>query len=847
MAVGDTRFGRRVRVTLVALAVAGLSVVMILQARELRDRLAALRETASDNAQWVVLQSEVEALKLQLAIADAQASASPQGLMDVRRWFDVLYSRIDLLRDSAVYQPLLNLPDFAREYDALQAFLDQTIPVIDGSDPGLRAALPHLAGELDAVRAAARRMTLVALLNFAERSEERRVGIQQTISGLAVLTVMLVGLLGLLAVWLLRLYRRGQDQAAAAETASLRLNTIITTSADAIVVTNRGGWIQEFNPAAERIFGYRRSEVVGQNAMTLFFPPDLDMEQRMALARRITASADGRVEPFRIELDVARRDGSLLPVEVAIAATGLVSGSVAVAFVRDISARREGEALLREARDRALTGERTKAEFIAVMSHEMRTPLNGLLGSLALLDQSDLNGDQRELVTMMRTSGQILLDHVNSVLDLSRAEAVEAVVANEPFDADQLIEDCLASQAALARAAGIRLQSLRPSGPIGVVRGDAARLRQILLNLVGNAVKFTEAGSVTLEAERHPPGPGAVEGPVEFRVVDTGPGIVETDQERVFDAFVTLDTSYGRRTGGSGLGLAIARRLARSMGGELGLESEPGEGSLFWLRLPLPAAQAPVPAAAPAATPVVAEPEAPVSVLVIEDNPISRVLAERLLAAAGHAVTVAVDGTEGLALAARHGFDLVLTDISMPGIDGVEVARRLRAGGGPSARARIVALTAHALPEDRARFAAAGIDDCLTKPVTATALTRAAAQTGRGLPPLVEPAVLEVLAGQLGPGRLSDLIRRLDAEAAETLPMLAQAAGPEAVAACHRFCGSAASFGLMRLADRLRRLETALRAGEAEEAGALATGLPALWAATRAALDQPAAARDPAA
>lgn len=817
---------RLLRVAVAGVLVPALLVAMALLMVEVRDRLRALQDSASDNAQWVVLQSEVETLKLMLAVTTAQQGGPDADLSPVRQWFDILFSRIALVRSSRDYEGLLNLPEFSAPYLSVEGFLTETAAQIDGPEGDLRAALPGLAARLPDVRDATRRMTLTALAEFAAMSEERRTGIQGTLLNLALLTALLILILVALLAWLRRQYKRGEVQAREVQAAHLRLETIVKTSADAIVVTNRSGWIQEFNPAAERVFGYSRDEVVGRNAMSLFFPPELDEMQRLALARRAIETADGQIEPFRIELDVTRKDGSRLPVEVALAATGLISGSVAVAFVRDISERRRAEDTLRDARDRALAGERAKADFIAVMSHEMRTPLNGLLGSLALLDESALTPDQRELVAMMRISGQILLEHVSSVLDLSRAEAMPQAAAAEPFDVDLLIEDCLRSQSALAAASGNRVALSHPSGAIGTVLGDAPRLRQVLLNFLGNAAKFTENGLITLEAERHPPGPGEREGQVEFRVIDTGEGIAEADLERVFDDFVMLDTSYGRRAGGSGLGLAISRRLAEAMGGSIGVESEPGEGSLFWLRLPLPAAGAATVALPPEET---GEARADrLSVLVIEDNRINRVLALRLVEGAGHAAEEAEDGLAGLVRAEGAAFDVILTDISMPGIDGVEVARHIRQSNGPSAGARIVALTAHALPEDRLRFQRAGIDDCLIKPVTEAMLARVLRRAAMAMPAVADAATLAALSRQLGTARLAELVAVLEAEGAEALATLASRQG-DRLSACHRLAGSTASFGLLRLSARLRRIETALRAGRDGTVAALSAGLPELW------------------
>lgn len=853
--------GRGWRIAL-TVGLAGLLVASILfLALEVRARLAALERANSDNTQWVMMQAEVEVLRLQQALADAGQSPDSARLDEVRRWFNVLYSRVSMLEQSPIYAPLLASPDYAADHALIRSYLDDNVAAIDAPDPRLAAGMAAVARDLPAIRTAARKMTLNALSDFAAQSDMNRDSIARTLIRLAVLVGLLVLLLGGAAVVLAQLFIRSQAQAEALRETGGRLSTIVATSADGIVVTDRDGQIRAFNPAAETIFGITAAQALGQNALETLFadPPDGPQQTGLVTALR---NATGAPAPLRIEVDARRADGSIFPVEVSIlppdpanrVAGLLPEDALIVAFVRDISDRRAAERDLTRALDRALSGEKAKAEFLAVMSHEMRTPLTGLLGSMELLRQADLTPAQADLVAVMENAGGILLDHVNSVLDLSRAEA-GLQAETQTFDLDRLVADTVANQEGLARAAGNRLTVTALSGPIGQVAGDPGRLRQILLNLVGNAVKFTRDGDITLETERLPTTPKG-EGMVEFRVIDTGIGIAEADLDRIFEDFVTLDPSYNRSAGGTGLGLGIARRLARAMGGEIGAESEPDEGSLFWLRLPLPSAQSALAADTAPAQPAPAQPtpeapaadQPPQSVLLVDDNQANRMILRRFLESAGHGVTEAADGQDAVDRAAERCFDLILMDISMPRMDGVAATRAIRTGNGPSAQSRILALTAHALPQERDAFRAAGMEAALTKPISQAALLAAIAQRPLAEPvddtamsaPILDDLSLRDLARHVGPVTAASLIRRLidegDRSVATLSSMNPDRDATELARICHRMAGSAGTFGTRRLRLHLNTIEAALKTGDPSAAASALDQLPAIWQSTRDAL-----------
>jgi hypothetical protein len=422
---------------------------------------------------------------------------------------------------------------------------------------------------------------------------------------------------------------------------------------------------------------------------------------------------------------VRRHNQVAIALTMLLSVTTLVFAIITVRQMRQLDARRRGlEALaagLREARRDAEAASRTKSEFLANMSHEIRTPFQGLLGMLSLLRDTGLEPRQLDMLRTATESADHLLVILNDILDMSKLESGTMALSPENVELERLVRDVEALMRPQAMAKGLALRiELDPSLPERA-QADATRVKQVLFNLMSNAIKFSDAGSVTLRA-RLETAPVTVEASgvdarnIEFSVADTGVGMDEATLARLFQRFTQGDATRSRRHGGAGLGLEISRNLARLMGGDIRVTSTPDAGSTFVFSMPLvrarEAALAPAQALAPPAGP-----SHRLQVLVAEDHAVNRKYLAALLDRLEHDATFVDNGQQAVFAASERRFDIVLMDLHMPVMDGAEAAQAIRALAGPEGRVPIVALTADVFPETRARCLAAGMNDFLSKPV----------------------------------------------------------------------------------------------------------------------------------
>ena len=504
-----------------------------------------------------------------------------------------------------------------------------------------------------------------------------------------------------------------------------RFRNLADSTSVMIWISNPQGDVSYVNEAARRFAGRDGAGMEGNNWRDLVHPEDL---------ARIMADA---VEPpavMTFEYRCRRHDGTwrwLLGTSVPrMAPDGTYLGSVGTGL--DITERREAEEDARRARDAALAAAEAKATFLATMSHELRTPMNGILGMTRLALDCDLDAEAREHLDTVRSSAEALLSVINDVLDFSKFEAGRLTIDRIPFALRRCLNDMLRTFAVQCADKGLALScTIDAAVPDGLV-GDPGRLRQVLVNLLGNAIKFTEHGAVAVEVTRvSGDGGGAV---LRFAVTDTGIGIPPEKLAAVFEAFTQADGSTSRRFGGTGLGLAISRRLVGLMGGEITVESTVGRGSAFHFTLPFALAPSvPAPQPRPAAMPSLTGRS--LRVLLAEDNRVNQQLAVRLLEKRGHRVVVAANGREAVARWHAEPFDLVLMDVQMPVMDGIEATAAIRRAEADAAkRTPIVAMTANAMEGDRERCLAAGMDGYLPKPIDVAEFDRVLELVSSGAP-----------------------------------------------------------------------------------------------------------------
>ncbi len=521
------------------------------------------------------------------------------------------------------------------------------------------------------------------------------------------------------------------------EDRELRLRTLIATAVDGVMIIDANGTVQEYNPASERLFGYRENEVIGKNVNMLMPPPY--REEHDEYLRRYRTTGHKRIIGIGREVEGRRKDGTTFPMELSVGEARPGGEQVFVGIIRDITARKLAEQSLRVAKEQAESASRAKSLFLANMSHEIRTPMNAVLGYTQLIENDpELPDDYRRPLKAIHSAGNHLISLIDDILDLSKIEAGAMQLDTRDFDLRDLTEEISemfsvrCEQKRLVWRADVRIEER-------AVRADDRKLRQILINLLGNSVKFTDRGQVGLALEQS-------DRRYVFSIEDTGPGIDEEAQQRIFEPFQQAEE--GGAKGGTGLGLAITKRYIELMGGQLSIDSTPGEGSCFRFALELSPAEGKLTSSSERTVRLsrLVEPHR-VEALVVDDVEDNREVLSGLLERAGVDVTTASNGAEALERVAEERPDIVFMDVRMPVMDGLIAVQHLRERW-PKRKIVCVAITASGLLRSRSFYLQAGFDDFIAKPFVFDKVCECIARhlhvefertTGADLPAVSEP------------------------------------------------------------------------------------------------------------
>jgi PAS domain S-box-containing protein len=662
-----------------------------------------------------------------------------------------------------------------------------------------------------------------------------------------------------------------------------RFRMLADNATDVITLYDDSGAVQYMSPAVERLTGYSVAECIGRSPFEVVHPDDLP---RLKAQRQLGGAGGPRGGPAVWRL--RHRAGHWMWMEsmaTVIAAPG--GGLQILATSRDVTERMEREAELKAARDRlqrqadqltvlarTLESERERAEranaaksqFLAMMSHELRTPMTGVIGMADLLLISGLNREQEGLTKLMLRSARVLMDLLNDVLDFSKIEAGQLEVDAVPFSVAEVVGEVAELYATILADKDLTFSVTVAPDVRDAVIGDPKRLRQVLSNLVNNAAKFTHTGGIAVTVEMTPADDGALT--LRVAVRDTGIGISREDATRLFQPFVQADLSTSRQYGGSGLGLAICKRLVVAMGGDIGLQSQPGVGSTFVFTVRVTAAAEPPPRRKPARPPEAGTGRV-LDVLIAEDNDTTRYLLTSMLSHLGHRVVAVADGRQALDAVAVRSFDVVLMDMQMPVMDGLAATAAIRALPLPLATLPIVALTADVIAEHHAEFLRAGVNAVVVKPVVWRELgetidrlvggARVAAGMGTAVraeqaetaPPdgdeasdVLDVAALNDLSGTLGVRAVAGMMPTFIANIADYRDSLTAAVAADDLAAArraaHALKGLAAQFGAPGVAGLARAIEqesesvaaVAARMGDLDGAIAAAAQAIRQWSET---------------
>jgi len=595
----------------------------------------------------------------------------------------------------------------------IDQFVNETISIIDKEDEISFEDILILREMVKKVRPKISKNAFLVYRLAVVRSQEHRINFSKQLiwtgGSTVFFLIMLSGLLLLLDRMLRSAIRRADELTAS----SRQLALTVAGSMDAIIIADGYSKIIEYNTSAQGVFGWSREEIIGKTMEELFFRKGLRDAYKNAMAQSLELSNTNVIDGVRVELTAWRKNGEEFIVELNMTYVERNNDAIYMAYIRDISDRKDAEKILIEARDRAERTDKAKSQFLAVMSHEMRTPLAGIIGVMDLLKTTKLTKKQDHYVQIATSSGEIMLEHINEALDITRIEGGALNLSPQEFNLPDLVRSLVEILKPLANEKVLNLDLQIDNKIKTNFMGDSLRIRQILTNLLGNSIKFTDKGSIKfIIICSH----GPDDSKLKFKITDTGVGIAPENHEKIFDDFVVISSAGKQQTRGDGLGLSISRKIARQMGGDIIVESNINEGATFILSLPL-VRVAKTDVIEPKELDIPVENFKKINVLVVEDSITNREVLCDMLEEMGHKVIGAMNGLESLEQVKKQIFDIIFMDINMPIMGGIEAVEKIRSGGGLNSKTYIAGLTAHGSDEFSVKAEQAGMDCYFTKPI----------------------------------------------------------------------------------------------------------------------------------
>lgn len=491
-----------------------------------------------------------------------------------------------------------------------------------------------------------------------------------------------------------------------AEDGLKRYQLLSQNANDIILFADANGYVIEANEAAVRVFGYEKKELIGKQIFYLVSP-----DPKSPIGSQPHQANDNGIY---YEATAYRKDGSVFNAEVSLQGTEIGNSKVLMAILRNTTDKKRINEELKKAKESAEEANRAKSEFLANMSHEIRTPLNGMIGMIDLTLLSSLSKEQKDNLYTARECAGTLLNLINDILDLSRVEAGKLKIEHISFNIRELVEQAAKLHLMKAQEKGLMYRCKIAENIPDIVNGDPNRLKQVIDNLVGNALKFTDSGEVNLNTLLASKNEEYVE--IEFQVSDTGIGIAKENMDYLFNTFSQIDSSHSRKYGGAGLGLAISKQLVEKMGGSIWVESTEGKGSTFYFTVKLGIGH--IVDNFSTDTPLVNKTQFSLRILLVEDDKVNQMVISRMVKEAGHEIVTAINGIKALEILNEQDFDMILMDIRMPEMDGIETTKIIRKEEISSGKyIPIIAITAYALQGDEERFISAGMDGYIKKPI----------------------------------------------------------------------------------------------------------------------------------